>query len=210
MTAADYGRAVHAWKETGDLPEGALGVALEERLLLTGTDRDVLWDGFAHEVSFSVHLHHATVEIYDGPRDGADTWKASHGPEYLTATTDGIRERDGEIVIDDLKTGRFPPAVDDWPQGLSYALLPYLYAGRPSQFRCTLRVTHWPRYPKTVPPRLYHSQPVTAPRLDEHLVQLRRTVDTATPDNQIPGVHCKFCPCQPDCETFQLLGKETP
>lgn len=186
--SAEYGTAVHRWKETGEIPFGPDGKLLEKKLLLSGADRGILWpmDG-EHEVTFAIGLVEPSVVMYGGPRDGADSWKASWPLDHLTGTADYV----GAVGwVDDLKTGRRPVIPAESMQLRSYALAGWLSAGRPARYSVMTTITQWPKYPLAAPP-VRSEYALTGFDLEEHLERLRYAV--AHTEEANIGECCTFC-----------------
>jgi hypothetical protein len=191
-SAAGYGTVVHRWKETGEIDGGPDGRTLEKKLLLSGTDRGILWsEPGVHEVTFGIRLHETPFAVvYSGERSGADAWKASWvGTDCITGTVDWLGNRDGAVWVDDLKTGHWPVDVATSMQLRSYALLPWVEAGCPMDYEVVTSITQWEKYPLSAPPvRTWCT--LTGFDLLEHLDRLRWATGS---DEAVIGDHCTFC-----------------
>ncbi len=199
VTAGNYGTLAHYWKETGDwCPDWADEKdisLLGRKLAITGVKRETYWEGGEHEVTFALNLLSLDCVRYTGPREGADEWKkARTAPHVLTGTIDYYVPQD---LVDDLKTGRWLPAVDDSKQLKSYALLSWAMSGFDEDWVTWVSFTHWEKYPLAGLPKVT-SHLMTAAEAQEHLEALRWAV--SHPNEVNPGAEqCRFCPCRNNC-----------
>ncbi len=205
--AAGYGTLGHWWKQHGNLEMlGASQVdtqTFERKILLSGVDRETLWSGGEHEVTFALGLDGSGPYLYDAARQKitADEWKKSFTGAWLTGTIDYWSK---ELAwIDDLKCGRWPVDPRTSGQLKSYALLPWFLDGRPARWSYRVSITHWPKYPINKPPQ---RTGVSVSGLDmiEHLDALNHAYES--PEEYNPGVRlgwdptdessdcCVFCP----------------
>ncbi len=204
--AAAFGTLCHWWCETGETdPEWADPKdikCLEKKILLSGIDRDEWWEPGKghHEVTFALRLHDG--ELLTPPAGmNRDDWKAgfpSNG--YLTGTIDWLATHYGGAIVDDLKTGRWPVDPATSLQLRSYALVPWVRAGRPMEWDGVVSVTQWERYPLDgLPRRTFHS--LSALDLAEHLGDLQHAV--AHPGELNPNDdNCRFCDCKQTCPAW--------
>jgi hypothetical protein len=216
VRAADFGTLCHYWKETGDTEMPGADprdiVCLEKKLLLSGIRREDWWSGGEHEVTFAIHLETLEAMRYDEyvfacestktPADKVktrDQWKEGFaGPEWLTGTIDYLYP-DGRG--DDLKTGRWPVDPATSKQLRSYALLPWLEAGRPIKgWNKEWTITTWQKYRLDgLPTREGHV--LTGFELADHLEDLRWAA--THPEEVNPGEDaCRFCDCKPVCPAW--------
>jgi hypothetical protein len=203
MGAANFGTLVHHWKETGqtDPPwaDPSHVATLERKILLSGIDRLAFWDGGQHEATFALNLFTEEVREYDGPREGADEWKKgfAEDPQWLTGSIDYIFD-DGSI--DDLKTGSWPVEPKVAGQLGSYALLPWIKAGKPLDWKCVLSITAWPKYPLAALP-VVSKVVASGFELMEHLDALKYAVEH--PYDAVPSEEgCRWCDCKPLCPAW--------
>jgi hypothetical protein len=194
--ARDWGHLVHGWAEHGRI-EGRPGhvETFRRKLEATGVRRESLWPDAVglHEVTFALRLDDAALEMYDdytGALD-RDKWKEAFDPTaWLTGTIDWLGRVAGAPWVDDLKTGRWPVDPAKSRQIRSYALVPWITAGRPLNWECHLSITQWPRYPLAGQPvRTWHT--VDGFELMIHLEDLRWAM--AHPGEVNPGGVCTFC-----------------
>ncbi len=205
--ALDWGTLVHSWKETGEMDprfRPADRLCLATKLERTGVTREVYWPGGHHELTFAINLETASPLLHD-PATGipADPWKSTFDPtKFLTGTIDWWNwnvDGDGD-VLDDLKTGRWPVDAKTSRQLRSYALLPWVMAGRPDDYSILTSITQWPRYPMAgKPTRTFHA--LSGGDLEDHLDDLRWAV--AHPNEVNPTEEgCRFCECKPGCPSW--------
>ncbi len=200
MSAGNYGTLAHWWKESGDwCPDWADEKdisLLGRKLAITGVQRETYWAGGTHEVTFAINLFSLAYEVYTGSREGADAWKTLKGstPGRLTGTIDYYVPGG---LVDDLKTGRWLPNIEDSKQLKSYALLSWLESGCAEDWVTWVSFTHWEKYPLAGLPRVT-SHLMTAAEAQEHLEALRWAV--SHPEEVNPGAEaCRFCPCRNNC-----------
>lgn len=176
-----WGRFCHKWMETGevkDWPELNLSdkdldkytKLLNEKISLSGVDRDWLWphkkkEGF-FEVPFALNCGTNYQVLQVASKKDGDTWRNGFSDEWLTGTSDYISEIGRKQIleyglpdewaqlpwIDDFKTGQLPHKDD--PQLMAYALMRWLIAGK-NPGGSVVSLTHWPKYPKRNPPQRY-------------------------------------------------------
>jgi hypothetical protein len=200
--AANWGTLCHHWKETDqtdpDWADPAETKCLEKKLVLSGIRREDYWSGGEHEVTFAVELSTGEVMRFgDGGHLTRDEWKATFPLAWLTGTIDYLYP-DGRG--DDLKTGRWPvdPALSK--QLRSYALLPWLEAGRPLRWEKEWTITTWERYPLAGLPRR-EGHLITGFELTEHLEELRWAV--GHPEEARPTDDgCRFCMSKKYCNEY--------
>jgi hypothetical protein len=208
--AAAWGTLCHYWKECGsvDMPGASKAdvVCLSKKLVMSGIVRDDWWptDG-EHEVTFAVNLITEEVLRFRGAKTEGDTWKEQYYPvpAILTGTADWVATgKDGLVIIDDLKTGRWPVSAKDNKQLLSYALPMWLEAGKPLVgWRLRLSITQWERYPLGGLPTL-RKWDCGGLEMAAHLQDLRYAL--ANPGEANPHEDaCKFCESKGDCAEYQ-------
>lgn len=188
---AQWGTEMHLAKEgspdASDPWEGTVAPH-RERLWPTGLG--------VHELTWAFDCRTGIVTKYDGPREGADAWKESRGPDEVTGTSDWQAELpSGEPWVDDLKTGWMPPAITS-PQMLMYGLVAQKLTGHAT---VRLSITHWRRGWDDPDRRWQQVGPVTLESFENELrAAWRRAV--AGPDPR-PGTHCRYCPSSAVCPT---------
>lgn len=197
----EYGTAAHYYKETGELRGSEKHVALLRRKIeRSGFNRDEWWKPGTgqHEVTFAIHLNSTQLLTTEMEGGAADRWKKEFSAEWLTGTIDWyVPEAPGTPAwIDDLKTGRWPVDWRTSRQLKSYALVPWIRAGRPTSWGCYVSITQWPAYPLEAPPTRTGGN-ISGLDLLEHLEDLRWAV--AHPEEANAGVGsvgnpCAFCP----------------
>lgn len=203
---ADWGTMVHTWKETGDVrgPDRRTESSFKSAISKSGIDRLALWpDGGRHEVALAIRV------------DGTREVRASHDKVFgvlgwITGTGDFTYWLyDGELWIDDLKTGKVYPdenGQNRFPQDPASAQLKCYALAIARLLGYTgvvhISVTHWPRLPVEFrhrpPERLWAT--FTTEELDDfytELEQLFRDVRDAAVLR--PGAHCRFCPSRLYC-----------
>jgi hypothetical protein len=209
--AAAFGTLAHHWVETGETagcgdPRDVQ--LLEEKIVLSGICREDWWSDGRHEVSFAINLLTGEVLDYEDRGDGwqnRDDWKASFkGSEWLTGTIDYLYENGS---VDDLKTGAWKVDPATSGQLRSYALYPWMRVGMPLDWRSTVSITSWPKYPKHAPPtREYHE--LTGFDLLDHLEDLRWAA--THPDEVNPSDEgCRYCDAKPNCPAWADNQGET-
>jgi hypothetical protein len=230
--AADWGTLAHYWKETGLIEspfphplrkwQGKDIETLDTKILLSGVRREDYWPTSSgeHEVSFAIRLEDGKLELYRGPRERAEQWKAKwHRLKYATGTIDWIDwgADDRWPSIDDLKTGHWPVDPAESLQHRTYGLVPWLAAGRPSKFWVGLTTTKWERYPLDGLPIRTPTHWSSALELECHLADLLYAVkntDEVNPepisvgkwDPNEPLSVCAFCPCRPEYPGLDLIA----
>lgn len=209
--AADWGTAVHYFKQHGRLPRNLLGIERHRQRLserCAYLNRSALWPiGGTHEVTVAYDVVTGKVEVYEGPLDGADAWKESRGEACVTGTMDYLGDLLGTLWVDDLKTGRWPHEPDE-PQTVFYSLAAWTANNKPPT-GATATITTFPRYPGTSLPvrsRYHDLTPValttfagvlTLKHDEIRALRVRRSRIVA-PDVTL-GTHCAFCPAKTTC-----------
>lgn len=191
---------VHKWAETGVVSDPKLA----EKITLSGTDRAKLWPDGLHEITLALNVVTGEGQRYYGADDGKEEWKSNFGDEYITGTLDFIGELLDCPWVDDLKTGRFVQWEDYRAQQSFYALAWSRYKYGESR-ECRSTVTHWPRYPKHLPPTRHgvHLSLDYFGAYAKRLSQLRddtlRLRDQFNEGALNPGPQCKYCPSRAHC-----------
>ena len=237
--AADFGTLCHYWKETGELVSPlphplrkwqARDVeCLSDKLLLSGIRREDYWDELdgEHEVSFAIRLADASLELLVGDKAEGERWKARFDRRlYVTGSIDWVDwgADDRWPSIDDLKTGRYPVDPATSLQHRTYALVPWLKAGRPAKFWVGLTTTKWERYPLDGLPIRTPTHWSSALELECHLDDLRYAAahpEEVNPEPIATGLNpdgsrkpwdpneplsvCAFCPCRPEFPGLELM-----
>lgn len=221
---AETGEIAPPWADPRDVD------VLEKKLLLTGIKREDWWPHGHHEVSFAIRLadvHNQPelllmvrkdpTEIRPGVAyrcnglDDMNEWKRSFDSRWLTGTIDLLDWGDVEhksagnptgttAWVDDLKTGRWPVDATTSGQLRSYALVPWLAAGKPMAWDGLVSITQWPKYPLAALP-VRNSHHLTALDLMEHLGDLQHAA--SHPRQVVPGDdQCRFCDCKRVCPAW--------
>jgi hypothetical protein len=181
------------------------------KLIKSGTRREKYWppgEG-EHEITFALDLETLKLELYDGPREGADDWKAAFDPKkYLTGTIDWVHWGTAETLpwVDDLKTGHWPPNPKESRQLRSYLLVLWVKAGCPRKWKGVVSITQWEKYPLNGKPKRKAAR-LTALDMESHLQDLRYAVARPDEVNPTPDVYnewgdveemsaCTFCDCR--------------
>jgi hypothetical protein len=217
---------VHTWKETGEInaPDKRTGTALKKSISESGIDRLVLWPpGGKHETAIAIRI--------DGIREVLDNHAGVFGkPNWVTGTGDfNWWIFDGELWVDDLKTGKVYPdedGVNRFPQDPTSAQIKCYALASASLLKYTgtvhVSVTHWPRLPL----EFRHKEPerLWATFTTEELIAFwgdlermyREAESTRNGDYVLsPGDHCRFCPskkyclvAQPDPEPYRWTRRD--
>ena len=171
---------------------------------MSGIDREMIWQGGTHELTFALNLETLELHEYRGPRAWADWWKKLHGPEWLTGTSD----YETETEVNDLKTGNWPVSPHYNPQLKSYALRHWRLAGMPMDYERRVSITQWQKYPIRALPT-YGVSTVSGLDLMLHLESLQWARRHPAEYN-ITDEGCRFCPAKTDykdttCEEALLL-----
>lgn len=206
--AAEWGKMVHAWKETGEIngPSKRIENAFRTAVAASGIDRLSLWpEGGKHEQGLALSV--------DGSRQVQDN--ATPTPGFITGTDDfQWYLLDDELWIDDLKTGKyyedFETGSNLYPQDVRSAQLRFYALAVATLLSYTGRVhvslLHWPR----LPVKFRHAEPVrlwteyTTDELNNYWTELELLyAEVATGRqgnyNLNPGDHCRFCPSRNYC-----------
>lgn len=209
---------VHHWVQTGEIrcENKRFERMLAKAIQATGINRLELWpEGGEHEGAIAIQVdgHGYGVSRDDTPREG---WITGHFDYQYWML-------DGELWIDDLKTGKWypnPPKGDlrnnpelaegenRFPQNpLSTQIKTYaLGLSELLEYRggVNVSVTHWPRLPTVyrhrAPQRIWGYW--THQALMQHwndLETLYWTYRHNTGDLLVPGDHCRFCPARSNC-----------
>lgn len=217
--AAEWGTKVHAWAETGVLPEGKDGAALGKKIDKAGVSRRKLWpEEGEHEITIALDPESLAVKYCDPPAGAADTstarrayadkWKEGFDDTWIVGSIDFGMELIGRPWVDDLKTGRLVSWQDYQAQQTVYAAMYSLWKyGALRETRST--VTHWPRYPVGVAPARMGGT-LTVAYLESFMHRLRELRTEilklkAGGDMRLSyGEHCRFCPSRRGCDLYQL------
>ncbi len=204
--AAAFGTLAHHFVETGETdPEWGDPrdiQLLEEKILLSGINREDYWIGGRHEVTFAVQLiSEQVLEYHPEEHEGGfsrDEWKAMfNAPEWLTGTIDYLYD-DGSVT--DLKTGSWEVNPETSKQLRSYGLLPWLKAGKPLRWDRTLSIDTWKKYPKHALPTR-SGVVVSGLELMDHLEDLKWAATHPGEVNPTDEA-CLFCDCKPNCPAW--------
>lgn len=205
--ALAWGQMVHAWKATGEI-RGEKGYEKHARLFDPGhVNREELWPSTGrHEVALARNTCTKSAgSLENGSDKERDEWKASHNELWEVGTADYVGEIFGDLWVDDLKTGSWPPT----PPGESLQIRWYaLVAARVRGYEgnVVVSITHWPRYPKGRQPVRYWDH-VTQRQLEElenrlgALNSLLRSGAERVKERLNPGQEqCQFCPSALNCD----------
>lgn len=197
--AADWGTAVHTWKEGGDfLLDMGTEKTFAKKLVRTGDFRPEFWPSTGtHEQAFSFNCLTGEVDSRTGSRAALEKWKAEHGDEFVTGTADFTDELLGMLWVDDLKTGQYAPDPVNG-QMFFYCMCLQLWETGELKEDVLSSITHWPKYPLDgYPDRKQALLPVA--RLlkfrDVLVAGYHRWKDWN--NELVPGPQCFFCPA--DC-----------
>ena len=218
---ADWGTMVHTWKQTGKVEHAVkrTATAFKRAIAESGVGSpESLWPaGGVHEQPVALRV--------DGTRQAA--WNTEHTyeslPEWITGTDDFQWWLfDGELWIDDLKTGKVypnpPPGAPGHMRGIGvgenrfpqdvrsaqlrfYALAVATLLGYSGDVHVSL--THWPRLPLEY--RHKHPARYWTTYLHSELLafwgDLERLYDEVHRGKLTlhPGDHCRFCPARNNC-----------
>lgn len=215
---AAWGTLVHKWKATGrviaspDFPNHAklFRKKLAHNGLANYDDdqkfRDSWWPpGGLHEVSVAVDCAGqgvAWTQIED--ETAMNAWKTSMPESWITGTLDYVGQVLGDPLIDDLKSGAWPPLPPKESAQLRFYALAALRLHSPVDpfpGRVVLSITHWPRYPVIgLPKRYYHE--VLPKHLDKFEKMLRKAWkqhESGESDLTPGALQCVFCPAKAAC-----------
>lgn len=207
--AAEWGKMVHTWKETGEVrgPSRRMETALRTAIELSGIDRLRLWpEGGRHEQGVALQV--------DGS-GRAVRGDATPTAGFITGTDDfQWYLLEDELWIDDLKTGKYYEDSETgsnlYPQDVRSAQLRFYATAIAALLSYTgivhVSLTHWPRLPL----KFRHAEPVrfwTEYHTDElqkywtELEDLYREVQAGHQGdfNLRPGDHCRFCSSRNYC-----------
>ncbi len=217
IKGAEWGTMVHRWKETGEIhgPDKRTESAFTRAIELSGIDRAILWPaGGTHEQAVAIRV--------DGNRQSLGRKPAEADAVGWVTGTDDFQWFlfDGELWIDDLKTGKYYEDRDGnqiFAQDVRSAQLRFyaLAISTLLQYSGVVHVslTHWPRLPvarrHSAPERLWTSY--TTDELGVLWGQLETLFSEASAgvsgDYTLnPGDHCRFCPSK----TFCLVAQPDP
>jgi hypothetical protein len=198
--AAQWGKEVHSWKETGLPPTPRVHKWLAEMPRDAEEIRKDFWPGGHHEVLLKLSE--------DGTPAALVEWdETARKAFFKDGMVRGIADHLGLGVVwhlSDLKTGRFPPEdeVDTLEQLLIYAdIWLRLWPREPGML---LSIDHWPRYPKGHEPTRYGPKYVEREYVDDwHHTQLiparRLSEGPHAKDDARPGPWCQYCKSAPFC-----------
>ena len=201
--AADWGTAVHHWKEGNDfsLDEGTERT-FQKKLERVGDFRTAFWPGGQHEQAFSFNCITGAVDSRTGSRAALDRWKDSQPIECVTGTADYTDELLGMLWVDDLKTGMSCPEPDGTGQLFFYCLCLSLW--ETGGIEDTLSsVTHWPKYPLDgLPNRKQALLPAARLVRFHNFLMLKYAEWEKNRGEVTPGEHCLYCPAL-DCPSWK-------
>lgn len=213
---AAWGDMAHHWKETGEVrgPDKRTETAFRKALNLSGAEtwRGELWPaGGAHEYRVAVRVD-GTREVERDPEG-----KREGQPGWVTGKYDfAYRDAFGQLVIRDLKTGKFypnPPGGQGYRPDLEIGANRYPQDPKSAQVRLYALaesvlqgydgvvhtvIDHWPRLPlehRHRPPKsLWHTWTQVG------LLAFWGELERLYRDRELrPGDHCRFCPARASC-----------
>lgn len=217
VLAAEWGTAVHHWKETGEIPKGRLGTTFKKKLKETGVERDRYWSEGLHEVplAYNVTTGEARALVLPVDVQKKDAWKGAFDDRWVTGTADYVGLLLETPWVDDLKTGRKADYIDYRYQQGFYALAWSIFqTGGLGDVRST--ITHWPKYPIPSKPRRFGT--VLSPdffaelqgrlkALREDVMKLRELEDAGRRESVVArlsdGPQCIYCPSRLACNKGQ-------
>lgn len=204
-SAADWGTAMHAAKALAE-------DATEPFLSWMEPWREKMWPSHLgqHEACVAYNCKTGEIDTLFGEADEAkrDEWKAEHGTEWVTGTTDWWGTLpSGEPWVDDLKTGWRDPVVVT-PAMLFYGMVRFKYENARVEVpweTVRLSITHMPRPRKGEDPEP-RRKPFWAQVTDTMLLafegELKNAWVRATglkPEAR-PGDWCQYCPSATVCD----------
>lgn len=217
VIAAEWGTAVHKWKETGEFPEGRIATTLRKKIKESEVTREFYWSGGIHEVplAYNVITGAARALVLPLAGEAKDRWKASYGDEWITGTADYVGLLLEAPWVDDLKTGRKVEYVDyRYQQGFYTMVWALSQLGELVEARST--ITHWPKYPIPEKPRRFGT--VLTPdffselqgrlkTLREDVMKLRELEESGRRESVVArlsdGPQCQYCPSRLACTKGQ-------
>jgi len=183
---AEWGTEMHLAKENHKLASPLF-------LAKVDSHRERLWPSKLGRHEIPVAYNCRTGNVFEGPAHD-NSWKRLRGPDDITGTADWIgRLPNGEIWVDDLKTGHNTPAPDT-VQLLFYGLCFYKLSELPKLPTKTIRLsaTHWRR--DWDEPRRFWTQ-IQWKQLSEFEEQLRVAwLEVRSSSEAKSGLHCSYCP----------------
>ncbi len=218
-SSAQWGHEVHAWKD-GKPPTKRL-----EKWLAEGgypaNIRETLWPGGEHEVILWANPDGHVERLYELPEDRSkvDKWSMFYIIDWMAE--DGLVPH-----LDDLKTGRFPPASATQNWAYAWAYLRW----RKHVDQVLVSVTHWPRYPKGNQPTRVKSELLDREQVmawwggvvipAQRLAQGPLAPYDYRPDPEPDGMtlaaewpnangYCRWCRSKPHCPEMLHVPKET-
>lgn len=211
--AAEWGSAVHRWKESGEWPTGRIGTTLRKKVKESGVERDTYWATGLHEVPLAYNVVTSRVQalVLPFPAKSKDEWKAQFGDEWITGTADYVGLLLDAPWVDDLKTGRRVDYIDHRYQQAFYALVWCLFnQGGLEEVRST--ITHWPKYPLSDKPRRFGTVLTVdylgefagrLKQLREDVIKLRELEEAGRRESVVvrltDGPQCGYCPSRLAC-----------
>lgn len=211
VEAAEWGTAVHRWKETGEFPDGRMGISLRKKIKESGVERDALWVEGLHEVPLALNVTtgEARALVLPVSNDKKDGWKTGFDDHWVVGTADYVALLLETPWVDDLKTGRRVEYIDYRYQQAFYSLAWAIFqTGGISVARST--ITHWPKYPLNSKPRRFGTvlEPDFFLEFQGKLKQLREDVmklrQLGEDKDRVvarlsDGPQCVFCPSRLAC-----------
>ncbi len=213
VIAAEWGTAVHKWKETGEYPSGRWSSTLQKKVKEAEVEREQYWTEGLHEVplSYNVITGEARALVLPVSNEKKQGWKDAFGDEWITGTADYLGLLLEQPWVDDLKTGRKVDDLDYRYQQGFYCLVWTLFSmGELTPARST--ITHWPKYPIKEKPRRFGT--VLEPEfflelqgklktLREEVMKLRELEQAGRRESVVArlsdGPQCKYCPSRLAC-----------
>ena len=214
-----WGHMVHHWKETGEIdgPDARTANAFRKAIKLSSIDRLAEWpSGGVHEEPIAVRVDGTRVVLSQRSTEFKELLSLDG---WITGTDDfHWRLVDGELWIDDLKTGKWytdpETGGNRYPQDVRSAQLKLYALAIAVLLDYTgvvhVSLTHWPRLPL----ELRHAKPVrywteyTTDELQAFWGELETLYATILKGREgvyalSPGDHCRFCPSRTNCLVAQ-------
>lgn len=212
--AAAWGTAIHAWKETGTLPnDPKIRSLFNKKLGASGVDRVKLWPvAGEHEVALAFNVvtgvgRRCTVPVGAAADEYRATWKSAFDDQWVTGTLDYVMELLGGPWVDDLKTGRYGHPKDYEAQQTFYCLAwGTATYGEITPTRST--ITHWPKYPTAAHPvrlgSVFNLDYLKAfwkrlQGLRAQILRLQPLPKDAIMGELSTGEQCMYCPSRAAC-----------
>lgn len=213
VEAANYGTAVHYWKETGEEGEGRLWTTIKKKI--EGVNRGELWPDGLHEVplAFNVLTTEARALVLPVSNEAKAQWKANMGPDWIVGTADFVGLLLGGPWVDDLKTGR-EAHWEKYAAQQTFYLMTWTLFSEHTLVPGRTTITHWPRYPINLKPLRFGKVLEESDYLDFqvrlrnlHAEYVKLKTEQESGMDVIPrlrdGEQCVYCPSKLSCTKGQ-------